>query len=111
MLALDQEPKTVISYVLPNCFDHIPFFVGERFKGLLGHGFSQCFGRAPSILTAPAWPAMGSASLQSRHDGESDFICGMTSIECSSISSNQRKRDSIRLRRRPYCALVQYDYP
>src|SRR5215471_7983374 len=109
MLALDKEPETVIFYVLPNCFDHLPFFIGERFKGLLGHGFSRCFGRAPSILTAPAWPPMGSAcpAIAPAHSRSrattsgSDFVCGMTSIECSSISSNQRKRDSSRHRHRP----------
>src|SRR5215510_9300112 len=87
MLALDYEPKTVIFYVLPNCFDHIPFFIGERFKGLLGHGFSQCFGRTPSILTAPAWPPMGSAcpaiapAHTSRATTRGVISCGMTCIE------------------------------
>src|SRR5262249_48922353 len=36
--------------VLPNCFDHIPFFIGECFKGLLGHGFSLLFGKGAEPL-------------------------------------------------------------
>src|SRR6516225_1616505 len=44
MFALDEQSKTIVLCVLPNCFDHVPFFIGERLIGFFDHGFSLFWG-------------------------------------------------------------------